>query len=167
MQHPGCMNICFNALRAYCRQEGLDDPVTWLIAPDRYLVPDPCIMPYSVAVHLTGNERWEVYDADVQFIFNDLSGRENRLAEEDRLRILLSKQEGRPLLLTRRIPDEPDRQQRNRKFYEGIGFQVMPVRWTDRAGREYEVFMNGHMEMGGFAALMERVEYIGSELVYL
>ena len=34
-------------------------------------------------------------------------------------------------------------------------------------GREYEVFMNGHMEMGSFDALMDHVEYIGSELVYL
>ena len=51
----------FDSVKDYCRQEGLDDPVFWLIAPDRYLVPDPCIMPYSVAVHLTGNERWEGY----------------------------------------------------------------------------------------------------------
>lgn len=41
--------------KEYCRQEGLDDLVLWLIMPDRYLLSDPCIMPYSVAVHLTGN----------------------------------------------------------------------------------------------------------------
>ena len=122
---------------------------------------------YAVAQHLTGNELWEAYDADAVFVLKDYAGLENREAEKDCLNILLREQTGRPVLLTRRMPEEAECQQNNRRFYEGIGFQVMPVRWADRAGREYEVFMKGRMEMGGFAALMERVEYIGSEQVYL
>ena len=30
----------------------------------------------------------------------------------------------------------------------------------------YEVYVKGHIDMGPFANLMERVEYIGREIVY-
>ena len=35
------------------------------------------------------------------------------------------------------------------------------VTWSDEAGREYEVYVKGQLEMGSFVNLMERVEYIG------
>lgn len=35
------------------------------------------------------------------------------------------------------------------------------VTWSDEAGREYEVYVKGHIGMGPFTNLMERVEYIG------
>ena len=31
---------------------------------------------------------------------------------------------------------------------------------------DYEVYTKGHLEMGGFAMLMERVEYVGKEIIY-
>jgi hypothetical protein len=37
----------------------------------------------------------------------------------------------------------------------------MPITWEDDAQCEYEVFVKGHIDMGPFANLMERVEYIG------
>lgn len=40
------------------------------------------------------------------------------------------------------------------------------VTWSDEAGREYEVYVKGQLDMGPFANLMERVEYIGREIVY-
>lgn len=42
----------------------------------------------------------------------------------------------------------------------------MPVTWSDNAGRVYEVFLKGQLDMGAFANLMERVEYIGKEIIY-
>jgi len=37
----------------------------------------------------------------------------------------------------------------------------MPITWEDDAQHEYEVYVKGHIDMGPFANLMERVEYIG------
>lgn len=37
----------------------------------------------------------------------------------------------------------------------------MPITWEDEAQREYEVYVKGHIDMGPFANLMERMEYIG------
>lgn len=42
----------------------------------------------------------------------------------------------------------------------------MPVTWMDEAGREYEVFLKGLLEMGSFANLMMHVEYIGKKIIY-
>ena len=42
----------------------------------------------------------------------------------------------------------------------------MPVTWSDENHRDYEVFTKGNIEMGGFVNLMERVEFIGKEIVY-
>jgi hypothetical protein len=42
----------------------------------------------------------------------------------------------------------------------------MPVTWADYQQNEYEVYTKGHLEMGGFVNLMERIEYIGKEIVY-
>ena len=37
----------------------------------------------------------------------------------------------------------------------------MPITWEDEAQHEYEVYVKGQLDMGPFANLMERVEYIG------
>ena len=42
----------------------------------------------------------------------------------------------------------------------------MPITWEDEAQREYEVYVKGQLEMGSFVSLMERMEYIGREIVY-
>jgi len=36
--------------------------------------------------------------------------------------------------------------------------------WEDEAQHEYEVYVKGQLEMGPFANLMERVEYIGKAM---
>ena len=43
----------------------------------------------------------------------------------------------------------------------------MPVTWSDANQIEYAVYTKGNLEMGGFVNLMERVEYIGKEYVYV
>ena len=42
----------------------------------------------------------------------------------------------------------------------------MLVTWSDKKQNEYEVYAKGRLEMGGFVNLMERVEYIGKEIIY-
>lgn len=42
----------------------------------------------------------------------------------------------------------------------------MPVTWSYKNHNEFEVYAKDHLEMGGFVNLMERVEYIGKEIVY-
>ena len=43
----------------------------------------------------------------------------------------------------------------------------MPVRWSGKGQDEYGVYLKGEMEIGPFANLMERVERIGKEIIYL
>jgi hypothetical protein len=52
------------------------------------------------------------------------------------------------------------------QFFKGLGMTRMPVTWSDENQSDYEVYTKGHLEMGGFAMLMERVEYVGKEIIY-
>ena len=47
-----------------------------------------------------------------------------------------------------------------------VGMMKIPVTWADYQQKEYVVYAKGNLEMGGFVNLMERVEYIGKEIVY-
>ena len=40
------------------------------------------------------------------------------------------------------------------------------VSWTGCKPNEYVVYAKGKLEMGGFVNLMERIEYIGKEIVF-
>lgn len=42
----------------------------------------------------------------------------------------------------------------------------MPVRWQDASQNDYEVYVKGNMVMDAFASVMDRVEFIGKEIVY-
>ena len=61
------------------------------------------------------------------------------------------------------MAESPSNQKR---FYNSIGLIKMPVTWSDKNHNEFEVYAKGHLEMGAFVNLMERVEYIGKEIVY-
>ena len=52
------------------------------------------------------------------------------------------------------------------RFYAQVGLTKAPVTWSDEEQEVYEVYVKGQLEMGGFVNLMERVEYIGKEMVY-
>lgn len=43
----------------------------------------------------------------------------------------------------------------------------MPVTWSDHYQNEYEVYVKGHFTMDEFVSLMEQVEYIGKDIVYM
>ena len=89
------------------------------------------------------------------------SERKNREAEE-RLLNHMFEELGEPVVLTVKAVASP----RQQLFFKHVGLMKMPVTWADYQQNEYEVYTKGHLEMGGFVNLMERIEYIGKEIVY-
>ena len=149
------MNDLQDRLKAFCKEQGLDIPQFWIIKPDDYY------MGYAVSLHLSGKDRWEEFDANVIFLLKDFSERENREAEK-RLLNHMFEELGEPVVLTIREVDLPNQQ----LFFKHVGLMKMPVTWADYQQNEYVVYAKGKLEMGGFVNLMERVEYIGKEIVY-
>lgn len=143
-------------LKAFCREQGLDAPHFWIFPPDGYYI---C---HAVSLHLNGKDRWEEFDASVIFVLKDFSMRENCEMEAGRLQSMFDDL-GEPIVLTSKMAESPSNQQR---FYKSIGLTRMPVSWSDENQNVYEVYAKGHLGMGGFVNLMERVEYIGKEIVY-
>ena len=150
------VNDLQDRLKAFCKEQGWEAPCFWIFPPDGYYI---C---HAVSLHLKGKDREEVFDATVLFVLKDFSTRENREMEANRLRCMFEDL-GEPIVMTSKIAESPSNQQR---FYKSIGLIKMPVTWSDQHQNEYEVYAKGHLEMGGFVNLMERVEYIGKEFVY-
>ena len=144
-----------DALRMYCQKQGFEIPRQWLVHPD------DCLMHYAESVHLKGKEQWVEFDATVLFVLIDFSQREDRSTEAMQLRCILD-DIGEPVLLTSKVGEVPNKQL---GFFENVGLTKMPVTWMDDR-HEYEVYTKGNIEMGAFASLMDRVEYIGKEIVY-
>ena len=154
--NPFDVNDLQDRLKAFCKEQGLEAPCFWIFPPDRYYI---C---HAVSLHLKGKDRWEEFDATVIFILKDFSIRENREMEANRL-LCMFEDFGEPIVMTSRIAESPYNQQ---QFYKSIGLTKMPVTWSDHHQNEYEVYVKGELEMGGFVNLMERIEYIGKEYVY-
>lgn len=142
-------------LEVFCREQGIERPMMRLIDVDDVL------RPYAIPLHLSGKDRWEEFDAEVIFLLRDFPERENQEAEKCRLSVM-AEEFGIPCLLTTKAAFSP----RQDNHYWKFGFMKMPVTWSDNAGRVYEVFLKGQLDMGAFANLMERVEYIGKEIIY-
>ena len=142
-------------LKMFCKGQGLDVPQFWIIQPDEYY------MGYAASLHLSGKDRWEEFDAKVIFLLKDFSERKNREAEE-RLLNHMFEELGEPVVLTVKAVASP----RQQLFFKHVGLMKMPVTWADYQQNEYEVYTKGHLEMGGFVNLMERIEYIGKEIVF-
>ena len=68
-----------------------------------------------------------------------------------------------PIVLTINEVVSPNQQ----RFFKGIGMMKMPVTWSNANQIEYAVYAKGNLEMGGFVNLMERLEFIGKEYVYI
>ena len=98
--------------------------------------PDGYYMGYAASLHLSGKDRWEEFDAKVVYVLRDFSDRENREAEERLLKHMFE-EIGEPIVLT-----------------------------IKECQNVYDVYAKGNLEMGGFVNLMERIEYIGKEIVY-
>lgn len=153
---PFGMNDLQDRLKAFCREQGMEAPQFWIVKPDGYY------MSYAVSIHLSGKDNWEEFDIRIIFLLRDFSERENREAEE-RLLLHMLEELGEPIILTSKVAELPNNQQR---FFKGIGLTEMPVTWSDGNQNEYKVYVKGQLEMDGFVNLMERVEYIGKEIKY-
>ena len=149
------MNDLQDRLKKFCNEQSMDIPQFWIIKPDDYY------MGYAVSMHLIGRDRWEEFDAKVIYVLRDFSDRENREAEERLLKHLFE-EIGEPVVLTVKEVDSTNQQ----RFLKGIGMMKMPVTWADTNQNVYDVYTKGNLEMGGFVNLMERIEYIGKEIVY-
>ena len=152
---PFGMNDLQDRLKLFCKEQGLDIPQFWIIKPDEYY------MGYAVSLHLSGKDRWEEFDAKVIFVLRDFSDRENREVEERLLNHMFEEIE-EPIVLTIKEVESPNQL----RFLKGIGLMKMPVTWSDTCQNVYDVYAKGNLEMGGFVNLMERIEYIGKEIVY-
>jgi hypothetical protein len=149
------INDMLDRLEALCREQGIEVPIMRLIEVDGIL------RPYFIPLHLVKNDQMNQFDVEVIFLLVDFPNRENREAEACRLKVVADEFE-RPCLLTTRAAFSP----RQDCFYKNLGFMKMPVMWSDEAQRDYEVYVWGDMLMDTFANVMERVEYIGKEIVY-
>ena len=149
------VNDLDDRLKAFCKEQRLEMPRFWIFPPNGVY------MCYAVSLHLKGKERWEVFDANVVYLLKDLNEIGNNEALANRLRCMFEDFGGSVVLTIR--TDESNSQQR---FFKGLGMMRMPVTWSDENQRDYEVYTKGHIEMGGFVNLMERVEFIGKEIVY-
>lgn len=155
-----------DALKVFCREQRMDAPEFWIINLDRYIDPEGgCLMPYAAVLHLSGKDRWEEFEARAIFLLTDFSERENHEMERSKLEIAF-RDIGEPVVLTTRMPEGLSRQRNNLNFYKSVGMTRMPITWEDETWHEYEVYVQGHFDMGSFVKLMDRVEYIGREIVY-
>ena len=152
---PFGMNDLQDRLKLFCKEQSLDNPQFWIIKPDDYY------MGYAVSLHLNGKDRWEEFDAKVVYVLRDFSDRENREAEERLLKHMFEEIE-EPIVLTIKEVESTNQL----RFLKGIGLMKMPVTWSDTYQNMYDVYVKGNLEMGGFVNLMERIEYIGKEIVY-
>ena len=98
---------------------------------------------------------------DLDDRLKDLNEIGNNEALENRLHCMFEDM-GEPVVLTIKADETLNQQQ----FFKGLGMMRMPVTWSDDHQQDYEVYTKGHIEMGGFVNLMERVEFIGKEIVY-
>ena len=149
------MNDLQDRLKMFCKEQGVDIPQFWIIKPDEYY------MGYAVSLHLSGKDRWEEFDAKVVYVLRDFSDRENQEVEERLLKHMFEEIE-EPIVLTIKEVESPNQQ----RFFKGVGLKKMPVTWADDHQNTYNVYTKGQLEMGGFVNLMERIEYIGKEIVY-
>ena len=149
------MNDLQDRLKRFCNEQSMDIPLFWIIKPDEYY------MGYAVSMHLIGRDRWEEFDVKVIYVLRDFSDSKNREVEEQLLKHMFEDL-GEPIVLTVKEVDSPNQQ----RFLKGIGMMKMPVTWGDTNQNVYDVYTKGNLEMGGFVNLMERVEYIGKEIVY-
>ena len=142
-------------LKAFCREQGLEMPRFWIFPPNGVY------MCYAVSLHLTGKDCWEEFDAKVVYLLKDLNEIGNNEALGNRLRCLFEDL-GEPVVLTVKADDSNSHQ----CFFKGLGMTRLPVTWSDENQQDYEVYMKGFIEMGGFVNLMERVGYIGKEIIF-
>ena len=142
-------------LWVYCQEQKMEMARLWVFPPNGVY------MLYAVSMHLTGKDRWVEYNAMVVYLLKNLKeiGDDETLA--GRLRCMFEDL-GEPIVLNIKADESANQLD----FFKSIGMVRIPITWSDGNQTDYEVYTKGHLEMGGFANLMERVEYIGKEIIY-
>lgn len=148
------MSKMWKNMKAYCKGHDLDKPKSW-----RYSFCFWCR--YAVSLHFVGHDRWEDFDVKVVFL-KDRRHKKFRKRRETKLIGRISDNIQEPIVLT--LPAVMSTERSN--MLKDFGFMLMPVRWSanDDNEDEYEVYMKGQMEMGGFANMMEQIKKIGEIL---
>lgn len=144
----------WKGLKTYCKKEELDKPMSWRIGLWHR---------YAVSLHLIGKDKWGEYDVNVVFLMDRRNKKYKQRKECKLLDKILNKLDA-PIVLT--LPESMTKLRKD--ILKRHGLLLMPVRWSvdDTGVDEYEVYMMGQMEMGGYANLMEQLKYIGSKLIY-
>lgn len=150
------VNDMYDNLQALCRERGWDMPRFWAFPPNGVM------MCYALSLRIKVKDQWEEYDAQTVFMLKSLNEIGNLDTLQNRLSCML-KELGEPIILT----IKSDVASRQRQFFKGNGLMEMPVTWTDNGHNVYEVFVKGQLIMDEFVTLMEHVEYIGKEIVYV
>ena len=60
------VNDLHDRLTVFCKEQGLEMPRLSIFPPNGVY------MCYAVSLHLTGKDRWEVFDANVVYLLKDL-----------------------------------------------------------------------------------------------
>ena len=154
---PFGINDLQDRLKTFCREQGLDAPLFWIFPPEGVYIF------YGISISLKGKDKWEEHKTNVFYVMKDLSGMEKRDAEENRLRSIFE-DISKPIVLTAKIAEFPAGQQ---QFFKRVGLSKMPVTWSDHHQNEYEVYVKGHQEKGRFVNLIEQIEFIGKEIVFI
>ena len=147
-------------LKDYCKQQGMEVQRTFMIHPD------DCQIVYAVSLHLKGSERWVDFDANVLYILKDYALRKDRSTEAMQLKCILASIEEPIVVTVRDSQPSTESSRKNIEFFKNCGLEQIPITWSDYRGFDYHVFSKGDLDMGGFASLMERIEYIGKEVIF-
>lgn len=145
-------NCLQDSLKAFCGEQGLEMPKFWMLPPHG------AHTYYAVSLHLNGKDRWEEFDAKIVFVLSKIG---NLNVLENQLHCILEDL-GEPTILTIKAVETSSQHH----FFTQIGMTRMPVTWADDNQNVYEVYAKGQIEMGGFVNLMERLEYIGKEIIF-
>ncbi len=138
------MSRTLNELKKYCKDLGYDNLRFW---------PSNCLRDYAVSIRMKGDETGEEFDANVVLIMNVHKDNETKLLG----RILEKLQE--PVVVTMPL-DENGIQH---KSLNRLGLKLVPGRWTDKNYKEYEIYVKGKMNMGGYVNLIEQLKEIGND----
>ncbi len=139
------MSRTLKELKNYCKDLGYDNLRFW---------PSNCLRDYAVSIRMKGNDMREEFDANVVLIMNVRKDNETKLLD----RILEKLQE--PVVVTMPLAENGSQQ----KSLNRLGLRLIPGRWTDNNDKEYEIYVKGKMNMGGYVNLIEHIKEIGCNI---
>ncbi len=138
------MSRTLNELKNYCKNLGYGNLRFW---------PSNCLRDYAVSIRMKGDDMQEEFDANVVLVKNVHRDNETKLLG----RILEKLQE--PVVVTMPLAENSSLQE----LLNRLCLKLVPGRWTDKNDKEYEIYVKGKMNMGGYVNLIEHLKEIGSD----